>query len=120
MIAHYYIIIIWHASVTLYRLHYYLFVDFKVILADEEFESDGVTVTVEWISIESSLYINITPHLPFNFSESTRVQLKVPYNTAVVRVVVTPSDPCGQNSVFELYYGNLNHTCIICGMLHVI
>ena len=36
------------------------------------------------------------------------VQLKMPYNT-LYNVSVISIDPCKQNSVFEIYYGELNH-----------
>ena len=81
------------------------------VTKSEYYESDGVTVTLEWAE-ETSLYINITPYLSFNFSGSTTVHFKVPYNIAYdIGVVTTPPNPCGQNDIhFEVYYGELNRT----------
>ena len=82
----------------------------------EHYESDGVTVTLEWTE-ETSLYsyhIIITPYLPFinNSFGSTTVHFKVPYNIAYdIGVVTTPPNPCGQNDIhFEVHYGELNRT----------
>ena len=40
--------------------------------------------------------------------ESTGIQLRVPYNT-LFNVNILSIDPCGQNSVFEIYYGELKN-----------
>ena len=80
------------------------------ISADEEFDNDIVTVSLEWAE-ESSLYtyhVNITPYLPHNFSGSTKIHLKVPYNIAYnVSVITTPPNPCARKDVFEVYYSEL-------------
>ena len=72
----------------------------------EKFGTDGVTVTLNWAQ-ENSYNITLTPYLPFTFTGNTSVQIKVRYN-AVHNVSVIGM--CGQiGSVFELYYGELNH-----------
>ena len=40
--------------------------------------------------------------------ESTGIQLRVPYNT-LFNVNILSIDPCGQNNVFEIYYGELKN-----------
>ena len=80
----------------------------------EDFEGDGVVVTLEWIrGQENSLYtyhVDVTPQPPFIISlNRSSVQLKllynVPYNVSVVK-----TSPCGQSlrsrvTIDELYYG---------------
>ena len=67
---------------------------------------DEVTVTLQWTN-ESSYNITVSPYLPFKSSGSTSVQLRVPYNT-LYNVSALSIDPCGQDSSFEVYYGELN------------
>ena len=72
----------------------------------EEFGIDGVIVTLEWA--QENLYnITTTQYLPFTFSASTSVQIEVPYN-ALYNVSALSIDPCGQNSFFGVYYGELS------------
>ena len=77
----------------------------------EEFGTDGVTVTLNWAQ-KNSYNITITPYLPFTFTGNRNIQIKVRYD-AVYNVSVIGIPPiCGQiaiDSVFELYYGELNH-----------
>ena len=87
-----------------------IIIDLMEFSVDEHFENHVVTVSLKWTE-ESSRYtyhINITPYLQFNFSGSTKIHLKVPYNTAYnVSVITTPPNPCARNDVFEVYYGEL-------------
>ena len=77
----------------------------------EEFWIDEVTVTLEWNN-ESSYYVSVSPYTPFKSSSSTGILLRVSYNT-LYNVSVISMDPCGQNSVFEIYYGELNNFILI-------
>ena len=72
----------------------------------EQFEKDGVTVTLEWTQ-ENSYNFSVFPSLPIIFSGDANVQLKVPYNTVYnISLLVIPPNPCGQNDTFfEVYYG---------------
>ena len=51
----------------------------------EEYDNknDGVTITLEWEQINPtySYHVAVVPNLPLNFSTSTHVRVRVPYNT---------------------------------------
>ena len=68
-------------------------------------------VTFQWAN-ESSYNVSIIPYLPFVFLESASIQIRVPYNTPY-NVIVISIDPCGQNSVFEIYYGELKNFILV-------
>ena len=78
----------------------------------EQFESDGVTVTLEWYQNRSfySYYVSVTPDIVMRTNGSILLKLKVPYNTFYnVSILATP--PCGKNNVTnftELFYRELN------------
>ena len=76
------------------------------IIKTEEFGINKVIVTLQWTN-EGSYNVTVTPYLPFIFLDSTSVQLGVPYNT-LYNVTALSIDPCGQNCLFEVYYGELN------------
>ena len=80
-------------------------------MTEQLFENGGVSVTLEWTHTDStySYHIAVVPYLLLNFSTSTRVQMKVPYNSAYNVSVLASS--CGQNIVTiffkEVFYGEL-------------
>lgn len=86
--------------------------DFEVIILSEQFEADGVIVTLEWAE-DNTLYsynVSVSPWLEVVFIGRVRVQLKVPYNSHhIVSVAALP--PCQhQNDIVKncayhsLYY----------------
>ena len=81
------------------------------IMKTEEFEIDEVTVTLQW-SNESSYIVSVSPYLPFMPSGIAGSLLRVSYNT-LYNVSVLSIDPCGQNIVFEIYYGELNNFILV-------
>ena len=81
------------------------------IIKTEDFGIDEVTLTLQWAN-ESSYNITVSPYLSFKSSGSTSVQLRVPYNT-LYNVSVLSIDPCRQNSVFEIYYGELKNLIFV-------
>ena len=48
-----------------------------------QFQKDGITLTLEWNKTDPtySYQVAVIPNLPLNFSISTRVHIKVPYNS---------------------------------------
>ena len=80
-------------------------------LTEEYFENDGVSITLEWLQTDStySYHVAVVPNLPLNFSTSTSVQIKVPYNSPHNVSIVVSS--CGQHNttVFfkEVFYCEL-------------
>jgi hypothetical protein len=75
----------------------------------EHFESNVVTVIVEWNVEESSARyydILITPPATFIYKQSTIIQLKIPYNIAYTVSVVSTSMVCRRNvtTLTEIYY----------------
>ena len=75
------------------------------------FGTDDVMLTLSWAN-ESSYNVSVIPYLPFVFLESASIQIRVPYNT-LFNVSVISIDPCGQNSVFEIYYGELKNFIVV-------
>ena len=75
------------------------------------FGTDDVTLTLSWAN-ESSYNVRVIPYLPFVFLESASIQVRVPYNT-LYNVSVLSIDLCGQNSVFEIYYGELKNFILV-------
>ena len=59
-------------------------------------ENDGVSVELEWNQSDQtySYHVAVVPDLPLNLSTSTRVQVKVPYNTP--HNVSVEVSSCGQ------------------------
>ena len=67
----------------------------------EEFESDGVVVTLEWVQQNFYSYnVSVVPQLEYTVNEFTRVQLNVSYNTFYSLSIIA-SPPCGQNSTVK-------------------
>ena len=62
------------------------------------FGKDGVILTLEWNKTDStySYQVTVVPSLPLNFSTSSRVHIRVPYNSPH-NVSVTVSS-CGQHN----------------------
>ena len=81
------------------------------IIKTEVFGKDDVMVTLS-LANESSYNVRVIPYLPFVFLESASIQLRVPYNTPY-NVSVLSIDLCGQNSVFEIYYGELKNFMLV-------
>ena len=90
-----------------------MYADFRsrITVAEQIFEIDGVTVTLEWTSVQENFFhsyqFTISPFLPFNnTSGSTRIQFKVSYNTPYnLSFLGTPL--CWLDNVtafFEFYY----------------
>ena len=73
-----------------------------------EFETDGVTITLEWDELNPLYSVNVTvlPEAQVNISGST-AQLTVNYNV-IYNVSIMVSHLCGQNNVTvlseEYYY----------------
>lgn len=85
------------------------FVDFQLNLTvlSEQFETDGVVVTLEWIQHDFYSYnVSVVPSLEYDIEETTRVQLNMSYNTFYdVNIIASP--PCELNSTtdfIELHY----------------
>ena len=77
----------------------------------EEFGIDKVMVTLEWNN-EYSCNVIVSPHPPSKSSGSNGILLRVSYNTLYNASVIS-IDPCGQNSVFEIYYGELKNFILV-------
>ena len=77
----------------------------------EKFGIDKVMVTLEW-SNENSCNVIVSPHPPFKSSGSNGILLGVSYNT-LYNVSVISIDPCGQNSVFGINYGELKNFILV-------
>ena len=77
----------------------------------EEFGIDEVMVTLEWNN-KSSYIVSVHPNPPFKSSLSTGIILRVPYNT-LYNVSVSHLDLCGQNSAFEIYYGERKNFILV-------
>ena len=85
-----------------------------VRIASENFEGNGVVVTLEWTRGQgNSLYtyhVDIIPQPSFIISlNRSSVQLRIPYNVPY-NVSVVKMSPCGQSlrsrvTINELYYG---------------
>ena len=72
-----------------------------------QFQNNGVTLTLKWNKTDStySYQVTVVPNLPLNFSTSTRVHVKIPYNSAHNMSIVVSS--CGKyNTIFfkEVHY----------------
>ena len=86
--------------------------ELEITILSEQFEKDGVIVTLEWTE-ENSLYsynISVSPQLEVMFIErvSFRVQLSVPYNS-FYNVSIAAVPLCRRNNVTtfigpSLYY----------------
>ena len=56
----------------------------NVSVYSEQFDSDGVTVTLAWMPAESSLVsytVSVVPQTAIIFNGSSVAQLTIPYNT---------------------------------------
>ena len=73
-----------------------------------QFQNDGATLTLEWNKTDPtySYQVTVIPNLPLNSSISTRVHIKVPYNSPHNVSIVVSS--CGKhNTTFffkEVHY----------------
>ena len=67
----------------MYNIHDTSEVDGVSVTEQDQFQKDGVTLTLEWSKTDPtySYQVTIVPNLPLNFSTSTRVHIKVPYNS---------------------------------------
>ena len=88
---------------------YFIHTGINVTSHSAQFESDVVTVIVEWNVEESSASyydILIRPPATFTYKQSTSIQLKVSYNIAYNVSVVRQSVVCGRNAtaLIGLYY----------------
>ena len=81
------------------------------IMKTEVFRIDEVMVTLQW-SNKSSYIVSVSPNPPFKSSLSTGILLWVSYNT-LYNVSVLCLDPCGQNTMFEIYYGELKNFILV-------
>ena len=88
-------------------------------VVSEMLESDGIRVTLEWITYENhnqSLYsynVSVSPMVALTSSER-RVQLIASYDT-LYNVCILVLSQCGQRIVtttIELYYGKYSHILI--------
>ena len=70
----------------------------RVNLTKEYFENDGTSITLEWTRTDStySYQVAVIPNLPLNFSTSTKVQIKFPYNS--LHNVSVEASSCGQHN----------------------
>ena len=61
-------------------------------------DGDGVFLTLEWIKTDPtySYQVAVVPNLPLNFSTSSRVHIKVPYNSPHNLSVTVSS--CGKHN----------------------
>ena len=74
----------------------------------ELFESDGVTVTLEWHQNPyfHSYYVSVIPNdIVMRTNGSIHLMLKVPYNT-FYNISILATLPCGKNmtDITELFY----------------
>ena len=76
----------------------YLEVDGVNLMEQYPFDKDGVILTLEWNKTDPtySYQVAVVPNLPLNFSTTSRVHIKVPYNSPH-NVSVTVSS-CGQHN----------------------
>ena len=85
----------------------------NIILLSEQLMKRGAIVTLGWTQEGPNTYysynVSINPHVEYNityFSENTRIQLNLSYNT-FYNVNVIASSPCGRiNDFIRLHYGN--------------
>ena len=76
-----------------------------------QFDKDGVTLTLEWNKTDStySYQVAVVPNLSLNFSTTSRVHIKVPYNSPHNVSVMVSS--CGQHNTTiyfeEVFYCEL-------------
>ena len=79
----------------------------NITSAAEEFESDGVVVTLEWIQQKFHSYsVNVVPQQEYSVINMTVAQLSVSYNT-FYNVSIIASPPCGHSNILNflgLYY----------------
>ena len=89
-------------------------VDLEITVLTEEFEQDGVTVTLEWTE-ENSLYsydVIVSPELDvmvINYFGRFSVRLKVPYNR-LYNVSVAAMPPCQRNNMATFIGPSLYYT----------
>ena len=77
----------------------------NITFVPEQFESDGVVVTLEWIRQNSYLYnVSVAPLLELAYSDVTRITFNVSYNT-YYNVSVDALPTCGLSTASILYYG---------------
>ena len=75
-------------------------------------ENGGVSITLEWAQIDStySYQVAVVPNLPLDFSTSTHVRIRVPYNSQHNVSIIVSS--CGQHNatIFfkEVFYCEFN------------
>ena len=84
--------------------------EINITLLSEQFESDGVVVTLEWVHRNSYLYnVSVTPLLPeltYSNITSLRITFNVSYNTHY-SVNITALPPCGVklSTAITIHYG---------------
>ena len=83
-------------------------VDVKLQSQYNHFESETVTVTLEWTQLAffQNLSVYTFPAMAITFIRNMSIQLAVPYNV-LINVSFMPS-PCGnpsESTYIELYYG---------------
>jgi hypothetical protein len=77
---------------------YHFKVDGVNLTEQYQFDKNGVILTLEWNKTDStySYQVAVVPNLPLNFSTSSRVHVKVPYNSLHNVSVMVSS--CGQHN----------------------
>ena len=90
----------------------------NISILSEEFGKDGITVTLQWSPVNSSLIsynVSVIPQAAIIFNETAVAQLVIPYNT-LYSVSISASVPCscdeGTATIILNYSELLPHTAI--------
>ena len=85
----------------------YIDPEINITLLSEQFENDGVIVTLEWVHRNSYIYnASVTPQpLEIAYCDVTRITFNVSYNTHYSMNIAALS-PCGvtSSSTISIYY----------------
>ena len=100
-----------------YELHHIpqdliLLEEVNITVVPEKFESNGATIVLNWttVSFLHAYHVSVTPQVELMFNSSTRVHLRVQYDTKY-NVTVEVIHPCGLSNltVFtQLYYSKFS------------